>query len=67
MPNNEMSEIIKREIDEMTYEQMARALRFSPSGSPLFIGKNFEYFHDRFESFGGMTVEVSRRIGWRKP
>lgn len=54
----------KELIDNMTQEEMANRFRFSPSGDPLFRGEVGEYFEKVFKEKGGMTPEISRRIGW---
>ena len=62
-----MDEKTKEQIDNMTHEQMARLWRFEPSGSKWFLGETGEYFKKRFwEHFGGITTEISKRIGWDK-
>ena len=53
-------------IDNMTQEEMARLYRFAPSGHKYF-NRNLpyaEYFIKRFKELGGMTPEISKRIGW---
>lgn len=58
--NPEMKDI----IDAMTQEQMAAKWRFAPIGDPMFVGEVGEYFTKRFKELGGMTVEISKRLGW---
>lgn len=59
--------LIMMEIEVMTHEEMARLYRFTPSGSPIFRSDLplYEKFITRFNSFGGMTTEMSQKIGWR--
>jgi len=54
----------KATIDNMSQEEMARLHRFAPLGSPLFAGELGEYFAASFKKKGGMTPEISKRIGW---
>lgn len=52
-------------INAMTHEEMARAWRFAPLCDPMFTDPHYhEVFKARFESLGGMTTEMSKRIGW---
>lgn len=56
----------KNKIDSMSHLELARFYRFSPCGHPVFTTVELiEYFDARFESLGGMTPEVSKRIGWK--
>ena len=66
MNRQELSDEHKREIDAMSHEDMARLWRFGPAGHHLFERRSaqFNYFMDRFNSFGGMTPEMSKKIGW---
>jgi hypothetical protein len=60
-----MDEKTKTEIDEMTQVQMASLHRFAPAGHPYFQrGEVSDYFAARFRELGGMTPEISKRIGW---
>ena len=56
----------KAEIDAMTLEELAGHHRFDPSGSRYVQREIYDYFSDRFEALGGMTPELSKRIGWRR-
>lgn len=53
-------------IAEMPHIEMARLVRFAPSGHPVFDTRYplHEQFEARFKSFGGMTPDVSKTIGW---
>ena len=53
-------------ISEMPHIEMARLVRFAPSGHPIFDTRYplHEQFGARFESLGGMTPELSKQIGW---
>lgn len=57
----------KAEIDQMSHAELAGLQRFAPAGHPVFDSSLplYAYFKERFDSLGGMTSEVSRRIGWR--
>lgn len=57
----------KQKIDSMTHEQMARLWRFATVGQKYFDVRNseiFNYFAKRFKELGGMTPEISKKIGW---
>ena len=56
-----------RRIECMTHEEMAWLHRWAPAGHPYFMpGPLFRAFHARFDAFGGMTTEMSKKIGWRR-
>lgn len=63
-----MSEEHKEMIDNMGHYEMAYMVRFAPTGHPFFISgtETSEYFYKKFNKFGGMTTEISKRIGWGK-
>lgn len=53
-------------IDQLDHEGLARLARFAPAGHPVFTTPELtEHFDNRFEGFGGMTSEISKRIGWQ--
>ena len=56
----------KRNINLMSQEQMAELWRFAPPGHPYFDRRYplFELFNERFQKLGGMTTEISKKIGW---
>jgi len=53
-------------INAMSQEQMASLWRFAPTGHPYFNATlpYYEIFKARFAELGGMTPEISKRIGW---
>lgn len=55
-----------KEIEAMDRVEMARLLRFAPAGHPAFVTGTPEAgaFDRRFKDLGGMTPEISKRIGW---
>lgn len=56
---------MKARIDAMTQEEMAYHWRFAPTGDSIFRSLEAgEYFYQRFMELGGMTFEISRKIGW---
>jgi len=57
-----------QEIEGMTRVEMARLMRFAPSGHPFFItgSEEWEKFSKRFASLGGMSTEISKEIGWER-
>jgi hypothetical protein len=58
-------------IDLLSHEDMARLWRFAPPGHPWFDSHQarevFEHLQKRFNASGGMTVGVSKIIGWDAP
>lgn len=55
----------KARIDKMNHYQMAYTYRFAKSGHPYFsIEELHIHFMKRFSSKGGMTPEMSKRVGW---
>ena len=59
-----LDEELKKRIDSMSREDMARAWRFAPSGDPRFQGAAGKYFEERFKELGGFSPEISKKIGW---
>lgn len=57
----------EEKIQTMSHEEMASFWRFASIGHPLFSRAYnlHERFEKRFREFGGMTPEVSEKIGWR--
>lgn len=60
----ELTEEIKKEIDALSQEEMARLWRFTPPGHPFFkhdaVG---DYFEKSFREKGFFTPEISKKIG----
>lgn len=56
----------KNKIDAMSQIEMASLLRFAPAGHPVFRSDLplYDYFQGRFNALGGMTPEISKKIGW---
>lgn len=61
-----ISEEDKNQIDKMTQYEMAYKIRFAPAGDALMCGDTGDYFMKRFKEVGGMTPEISKRLGWSK-
>ena len=55
---------IKAKIDAMSQEELCKKWRFAPIGDPMFQGEEGEYFKKRLKEMGGMTPEISKRLGW---
>ena len=58
----------KKTIDGMSQYEMASLHRFAPSDHPYFDKRNgdlSDYFQKKFKEKGGMTCEISKRLGWR--
>lgn len=57
----------KKQIDTMSQTAMARLRRFAPAGHPYFRMDLplSDYFDARFQSLGGMTPAISKKIGWQ--
>lgn len=59
-----MDENTKREIDNITQEEMARLWRFAPPGHPFFFHDEVgDYFEKSFREKGFFTPEISKKIG----
>jgi len=66
LTEKEIQEAIEH-INNMTHIEMASMWRFAPSGHVYFDRQYptiFDAFKTRFDSFGGMTTEVSKEVGW---
>jgi hypothetical protein len=66
MDDKQLKEIEK--INQLTHVEMARLYRFSPLGHPWFDQYQpfYEVFIKRFKELGGMTPEISKKIGWKQ-
>lgn len=51
------------EVEKADKEQLARWYRFLPSRETAADQKIMKRIADRFENLGGMTVELSKKIG----
>jgi len=51
------------EVEDADKEQLARWYRFLPSGETPADRKITKRIAERFEKLGGMTTELSRKIG----
>ena len=53
-------------ISQMSQLEMARIWRFSPPGCIYFNEElpYYDMFVARFKKLGGMTPEISKRLGW---
>lgn len=65
MSGADLMEKVEKEINALSHEEMARLYRFAPTGHKYFdiSGSYWLLFEKRFRSFGGMTIEMSKRIG----
>lgn len=56
----------KSKIDSMSHIELAHLQRFAPIGHPVYDYRLplYGYFSNRFDSLGGMTPEISKRLGW---
>jgi hypothetical protein len=65
MTEHEINEHIKL-INSMDHKQMAKLWRNAPSGHLYFDSSLpfFDVFEKRFKDLGGMTVDISKEIGW---
>lgn len=54
----------KNEIDEASHFQLARAWRFAGDDCNWFSPEVFPHYQARFNTFGGMTPQISKQIGW---
>ncbi len=51
------------EVERANKEQLARWYRFLPSGETAADQKIMKRIAERFKKLGGMTAELSKRIG----
>ena len=51
------------EVEKADREQLARWYRFLPSGETASEQKIMKRIAERFEKLGGMTAELSKKIG----
>lgn len=56
------TEQLLAKIEKMSHEEMARLWRFEPVGSPYFLGEVGKAFQKKFDSLGGFTPEISKKI-----
>ena len=66
-----MDEDIKLEIDQLSYEDMVRKIRFSPVGDFMFVGEASDYLFTRYKKLRSELSQeektgVSKSIGWDK-
>jgi hypothetical protein len=56
----------KDKIAVMSHEEMCRLWRTANIGHPVFNIDYpiYEYFKERYKDFGGMTPEMSKKIGF---
>jgi len=53
------------DLKKMSHEDCARLWRFAPFGNVYFSNEAlYEEFQKHFKSLGGMTPEISKKIGW---
>jgi len=52
-----------QEVEKADKEQLARWYRFLPSGEKAADQKIMKRIAERFEKLGGMTAELSKKIG----
>jgi len=52
-----------QEVEKADKVQLARSYRFLPSGETAVSQKIMKRIAERFEKLGGMTAELSKKIG----
>ena len=62
----DLTESLKWQIDNMSYESMLSQWRFAPVGAPMFQGDSGDYFSKVMAEKGKTadTVKASKDIGW---
>ena len=62
----ELTESLKWQIDNMSYESMLRQWRFTPGGTPMFQGESGDYFAKVMaeKRIAADHVKISKDIGW---
>lgn len=65
LPPQHEIDLVIAEINDLSHEEMARLWRFAKIGHAYFDNRlpYREVFMERWNSFGGMTTELSKRIG----
>lgn len=65
MENEAQKQEIEK-INQMCHCEMAKLWRFAPAGHPYFDGDlpYYAVFKKRFDALGGMTVAMSKSLGW---
>ena len=66
-----MTDNIKKQIDEMSYEAMLSLWRYSSPGYYMFLGETSDYFarvmqEKRDKELASNRVAISKQIGWKK-
>ncbi len=63
----ELTEEVKEDINEMSYESMLSQWRFAPVGALMFQGESGDYFSKVMAEKGKTadTVKASKKIGWK--
>jgi len=65
MTDQETITKLKAEIDTMSHFDLAYTWRFSPPGNRYFtISEVFQYFKKTLKDKGGITPEISKKMGW---
>ena len=59
-----MTDEQKKRIDGMSQYELCKAYRFAGVGDLLFQGDTGDYFVKVMKEKGGMTPEISKRLGW---
>jgi len=63
----DLTEENKKHIDSLSYEQLLRKWRFSPSGDPWFQAETGNYWGERMNELKAKCdnpAAVSKTIGW---
>jgi len=55
-----------KEVDEASYAQICAWFRFLPSPETQDQMAILDYILCRFEELGGMTPEISKKLGWER-
>ena len=62
-----LSDELKNQIDNMSYQDMLILHRFAPIGHYMFQGKSAEYFMKRINELKAKELnpsQISKKIGW---
>lgn len=54
------------EVKAANHEQICRWYRFLPSTLDKDDAEVMDEMHNRYEALGGMTPEISKKIGWEE-
>ena len=67
LDTEDLDRTLRNKIDDMTQFELCKLYRFAPSGHWTNQGEIGTYFVQSFKLKGGMTPEISKKLGWARP